>query len=136
PALLSGGLHERGHRATRCMAGANGGERRPDRGDRQGAYRRSPRRPVPVSSTASARAATLTAGRRSLVKGSSALVPGLLGIAAFFALWWLGAERTRFIPPIGQVIAEYPAFLTSDVWSDIGASTSRVVLALIVALAF
>lgn len=89
-----------------------------------------------MSTSTSVMATALTAGRRSLKKGSSTLVPGLLGIAAFFGLWWLGAARTRFIPPIGEALAEYPAFLASDVWADIGASTSRVVLALLVALAF
>lgn len=89
-----------------------------------------------MSAPTSAMAAALTAGRRSLASGSSALVPGVLGVAAFFGLWWLGAERTRFIPPIGETLAAYPAFLGSDVWGDIGASTMRVVLALLVAIVF
>jgi NitT/TauT family transport system permease protein len=79
---------------------------------------------------------TLTTGWRGLKKRSSDALGGTLGIATFFGIWWLGAASTRFLPPIGEVLAQYPAFLTGDVWGDIWASTSRVILALIVALAF
>jgi NitT/TauT family transport system permease protein len=65
---------------------------------------------------------------------SSVPLAGALGLGSFFALWWLGSARTRFIPPIGEVLASYPAFLTSDIWPDIGASAFRVVTALVVAL--
>lgn len=57
-------------------------------------------------------------------------VAGALGLAAFAVLWWWGSERTRFIPPIGETLAAYPAFLASDIWGDIGSSAVRVILAL------
>ncbi|MGQ0607464.1 MAG: ABC transporter permease [Chloroflexota bacterium] len=58
-----------------------------------------------------------------------------LGGLAFVGLWWLGSRTTRFVPPIEEVLAAAPAFLTEqDIWPDILASMARVVGALALAL--
>ncbi len=72
--------------------------------------------------------------RRGGAGRSSTTIAGMLGLATFFLLWWTGSERTRFIPPIGEVLSLVPAFLVSDIWRDIGASATRVVAALFIAL--
>jgi len=58
-----------------------------------------------------------------------------LGVLSFVGLWWLGSRTTRFVPPIEEVLAAAPAFLTEqDIWPDILASVARVVGALALAL--
>jgi NitT/TauT family transport system permease protein len=80
-------------------------------------------------------AADLAAGWRLMRRRSSVPLMGALGLGSFIALWWLGGTSTRFIPPIGETLAGYPAFLGTDIWGDILASMSRVVMALLLALA-
>jgi NitT/TauT family transport system permease protein len=58
-----------------------------------------------------------------------------LGVLSFIALWWLGSRTTRFVPPIEEVVAAAPAFLTEQaIWPDILASVARVLGALAIAL--
>ena len=58
-----------------------------------------------------------------------------LGVLSFVALWMIGSLTTRFVPPITEVIAAIPAFVTDpEVWADIGASVVRVIGALVIAL--
>lgn len=62
-------------------------------------------------------------------------VLGALGALSFVALWVLGSMTTRFVPPITEVIAAIPAFITDPgVWEDIGASVMRVIGALVIGL--
>ncbi|UED87933.1 ABC transporter permease [Streptomyces profundus] len=57
------------------------------------------------------------------------------GVASVLVLWWFGGSATRYVPPIGEVAAELPAFLgESDTWLAVAATTQRVVWSLAVAL--
>ena len=57
---------------------------------------------------------------------------GALGLATFFTLWALGSEyNERLIPPLSEVALLIPDFLAGDIWSDIGASSLRVVGSLV-----
>jgi NitT/TauT family transport system permease protein len=74
--------------------------------------------------------------RTAAIGRSSVALTGMCGVLSFLALWWVGSERTRFIPPITEVVSEIPAFLSdSSIYQDIGISLLRVVVALAIALA-
>ena len=81
--------------------------------------------------------ASLTVGPRRIRRRpdpASALV-GMLGVASFVALWWVGSEQTAFIPPVTEVLAEIPAFLAdTTIYRDILVSLMRVVGALVLAI--
>jgi NitT/TauT family transport system permease protein len=60
---------------------------------------------------------------------------GALGVLSFVALWVVGSLTTRFVPPVTEVIAAIPAFVSDpEVWADIIASVVRVIGALVIAL--
>jgi NitT/TauT family transport system permease protein len=60
---------------------------------------------------------------------------GALGLLSFVALWMIGSATTTFVPAIGKVAAEVPAFLTEeDVLADIVPSLLRVAGALAIAV--
>ncbi len=70
-----------------------------------------------------------------LSRSPSVVLTGWCGVLGFVALWWIGSERTAFIPPITEVVAEIPAFLGDPtIYPDIAVSLFRVVLALAIAL--
>lgn len=75
--------------------------------------------------------------RRAGTSGfSSVAFTGWCGLLGFIALWWIGSERTAFIPPITEVVSEIPAFLSDPtIYGDIAVSFLRVVVALAIALA-
>lgn len=59
----------------------------------------------------------------------------VLGGLSFVALWIIGSLTTRFVPPITEVIAAIPAFVSdARVWEDIAASVVRVIGALVIAV--
>ncbi|MDT0269838.1 ABC transporter permease subunit [Streptomyces sp. DSM 44915] len=58
-----------------------------------------------------------------------------LGVASVLVLWWVGGSATRYVPPIGEVLAELPDFLArSDTWLAVAATTQRVCWSLAAAL--
>ncbi len=74
--------------------------------------------------------------RTATIGRSSVALTGMCGALSFLVLWWVGSEGTRFIPPITEVVAEIPAFLSdASIYRDIGISLLRVVIALVIALA-
>jgi NitT/TauT family transport system permease protein len=58
------------------------------------------------------------------------------GIGSVLALWWIGGSATRYVPPIGEVFAQLPAFLArAQTWEAVGSTTLRVCGSLLAALA-
>jgi NitT/TauT family transport system permease protein len=69
------------------------------------------------------------------LRRSGVALVGWCGVLSFVAVWWLGSERTAFIPPVTEVAAEIPAFVSdTSIYGDIGISLLRVVVALAIAL--
>jgi NitT/TauT family transport system permease protein len=79
-------------------------------------------------------------GQPALVRPPrSTHVFGALGVLSFVALWWIGGETMRFVPPVPDVVEAIPSFLTEeDIYADIFPSLIRVVggLAIAVVLGF
>jgi NitT/TauT family transport system permease protein len=73
------------------------------------------------------------APRRGLAGSRWAL--SAAGVAGVLALWWVGGSSTRYVPPIGEVFAQLPAFLArSETWEAVGSTTLRVCGSLLAAL--
>lgn len=79
-------------------------------------------------------------GQPALVRPPpSTRVFGALGVLSFVALWWIGGETMRFVPPVPDVVEAIPSFLTEEgIYADIFPSLIRVVggLAIAVVLGF
>lgn len=72
--------------------------------------------------------------------GTSSLGGGgrlLLAAWALFLLllvWWVGGAYTRFVPPIGEVLAASAGFVTDgETWYHVGVTFQRVLLSLLAA---
>jgi NitT/TauT family transport system permease protein len=74
---------------------------------------------------------TLSAQRPALPRW----VLSAAGIGSVLALWWVGGSATRYVPPIGEVLAELPSFLArAETWEAVGSTTLRVAGSLLAAL--
>lgn len=63
------------------------------------------------------------------------MVLGVAGIAILVVAWWYLGRSSTFVPPLGEVLAELPGFLTdSNTLTDVALSTQRVVISLAAAL--
>jgi len=63
------------------------------------------------------------------------LALGGLGLASLLLLYWVGSRTTTFVPPIGEVVSQIPAFLTEEeIWVDVVATVRRVFGALAIAM--
>lgn len=74
-------------------------------------------------------------GTSSLGRGGRLLL-ALWALILLVLLWWVGGAFTRFVPPIGEVMAALTAFATdSETWRHVTVTLQRVVLSLLAAAA-
>lgn len=80
-------------------------------------------------------ATVVTRPSRRRLPDASHWALSVAGIGSILVLWAIGGSATRYVPPIGEVVSELPAFLASaEVWEAAGTTTLRVLGSLAMAL--
>lgn len=74
-------------------------------------------------------------GGRSLGTGGRLLLGGW-ALLLLLLLWWTGAEQTRFVPPVLDVVTAIPAFAVDPAtWGNVLVTLQRVLVSLVAAAA-
>lgn len=77
-----------------------------------------------------------TAPRVSPRQGHARLLLAVWALLLLVLLWWVGGERTRFVPPLFDVAGALPGFVTDwETWHHVLVTLQRVLASLLAAAA-